>query len=113
VSEGQGLGKEAEDRAAEYLLSLGYIVVTRNFRVRGGEIDLICLDGDTIVFVEVKARQSSHYRPEEAIGRHKVLALQRTAQSYLRLMEERRSYRFDVVAIEKGDLRHHKHIFGH
>lgn len=47
------LGKRGEDIAAEYLLSKGFHLVARNFRQKRGEIDIICKDGDTYVFVEV------------------------------------------------------------
>ena len=49
-------GREAEERAARHLERCGQRVVGRNFRVRGGEIDLICRDGRTLVFVEVRLR---------------------------------------------------------
>ncbi|MDR2187378.1 MAG: YraN family protein [Azonexus sp.] len=49
-------GREAESQAARYLESQGLRVLERNFRVRGGEIDLICRDGATLVFVEVRQR---------------------------------------------------------
>jgi putative endonuclease len=47
-------GKGFEDIACEYLTSLGYRILHRNFYCRGGEIDIIALDGDVLVFVEVK-----------------------------------------------------------
>jgi putative endonuclease len=49
-------GREAEERAARHLERCGQRIVERNFRVRGGEIDLICRDGRTLVFVEVRLR---------------------------------------------------------
>lgn len=53
----QAQGAAAEDLAARYLAARGLGVIERNFRVRGGEIDLICRDGDTVVFVEVRLRR--------------------------------------------------------
>jgi putative endonuclease len=111
MTEPHQFGREAENQAAGYLLSLGYSMITRRFRIRGGEIDLICLDGDTIVFVEVKGRSAPGYRPEDSIGAHKLQLLQKTAHEFLKRMEENRNYRFDVVAIDSDGLRHHKHIF--
>ncbi|MGB5208749.1 MAG: YraN family protein, partial [Azonexus sp.] len=51
-------GREAEERAARHLESRGLRVVARNFRIRGGEIDLICRAGSTLVFVEVRLRSA-------------------------------------------------------
>lgn len=52
------LGDAAEERAAQYLVAQGLRVVARNFRVKGGEIDLVCRTGDTTVFVEVRSRNA-------------------------------------------------------
>jgi putative endonuclease len=54
-------GREAEGRAAAFLESCGRRVIGRNFRVRGGEIDLIVADGPTTVFVEVRQRSRSDF----------------------------------------------------
>ncbi len=54
-------GREAEALAARYLERYGQRVLARNFLVRGGEIDLICRDGKTLVFVEVRLRRNSDY----------------------------------------------------
>lgn len=51
-------GLEGEERAVEYLKSLGYTVISRNFRVRSGEIDIIACNDEEIVFVEVKSRKT-------------------------------------------------------
>ncbi len=57
----QAQGAAAEQLAADYLLGRGLRLVERNFRVRGGEIDLICRDGATTVFVEVRLRSRSDF----------------------------------------------------
>jgi putative endonuclease len=57
----QAKGAAAEEAAAEYLTKRGLRVIERNFRVRGGEIDLICRDGATVVFVEVRLRRRSDF----------------------------------------------------
>jgi putative endonuclease len=61
MSATQAKGAAAEEAAAQYLLQRGLRVVERNFRVRGGEIDLICRDGPNVVFVEVRLRRRSDY----------------------------------------------------
>ena len=55
------IGQQAEDKAARYLEKRGLLVLTRNFRCRGGEIDLICRDRNAVVFVEVRRRRNSDY----------------------------------------------------
>lgn len=54
-------GREAEARAARYLERQGLKVLTRNYRCRGGEIDLVCRDGETLVFVEVRLRSNRNF----------------------------------------------------
>jgi putative endonuclease len=61
MSTRQAKGAAAEQLAADYLLQEGLVVIERNFRVRGGEIDLICRDGKTTVFVEVRMRSRSDF----------------------------------------------------
>ncbi|MDP2826014.1 MAG: YraN family protein [Sulfuritalea sp.] len=61
MSTRQAKGAAAEQLAVDYLAQRGLAVVARNFRVRGGEIDLICRDGKTTVFVEVRLRSRSDF----------------------------------------------------
>ena len=61
MSSTQAQGAAAEQAAALYLTERGLRVVERNFRVRGGEIDLICRDGATVVFVEVRLRRRADF----------------------------------------------------
>lgn len=103
-------GSDAEDLAADYLIGQGYTVVTRRHKTRGGELDLVALDGDELVFVEVKQRRSG--MPEEAIGRRKIDRLFAAANAYCRdngLLEK--PYRFDVVAVASDGVRHHRGVF--
>ena len=108
------LGAVAEQRAAEYLQRQGYRVVDRNWTCRGGEIDLVCLDGDTLVFVEVRARaSSSHGTPLETVVDLKRRRLVRAAAIYLHVKKrEDAACRFDVVAITGDDLEHVEDAFG-
>ena len=95
-------GKSAEDLAADFLLAKGMRIVKRNFHFgRVGEIDIIAEDGQTLVFVEVKARSSTLYgTPEEAITPAKQRAIRKVAQGYLYTHGiTDRECRFDVVAI--------------
>ena len=106
------LGRLAEDEAAEYLLSKGFTIVTRRCKLRSGEIDIVALDEDVLVFVEVKMRRAKTHRPEEAIGVFKLQALERAAEEYIRAMgETERETRFDLVAIDGEGLRHYRDVF--
>ncbi|MEA1961796.1 MAG: YraN family protein [Bacillota bacterium] len=97
----QQTGKYGEELAVNYLLSKGYKIIVRNYRSKEGEIDIICSDGKTIVFVEVKTRRSTRFgTPEEAITRTKMQHIRRTALTYLAEQGERyKEIRFDVIAI--------------
>lgn len=99
-------GKRGEDLAVSYLQKNGYQVIDRNFRIRGGEIDIIAIDKDTsgqktLVFIEVKTRSSNDYgTPLEAIGYFKLKSLIKTAQFYKashRLLPE--LLRIDAIAV--------------
>ena len=94
-------GRRAESLAARYLERHGLRVVERNYRCAVGEIDLVCHDGDQIVFVEVRSRRSTRYGyPEESISATKRKRLIRLAQWYLRARGEQRCRaRFDIVAL--------------
>ncbi|MBI5595884.1 MAG: YraN family protein [Elusimicrobia bacterium] len=100
-------GAAAEALAAAHLESLGWTVAARNWRGRGGELDIVAFDGPTLVFVEVKARGGrTHGLPEEAVDGVKQGRLARTALEYARangLAE--RPMRFDVAAVEGPTVR--------
>ncbi len=98
---GLDIGQRGERAAAAYLQGLGYRIVERGKRLPGGELDLIALDGNTVVFVEVKSRQAPLLGPpEEAVTPEKQRRLTRLALRYLKRhgLLERRA-RFDVVAV--------------
>ena len=81
------LGRRGEDLAHRFLRRSGYIIVARNYRLPAadGEADLIAWDGDTLVIVEVKARQSDEFGPpERAIGDDKRTHFRRVARAYAR-----------------------------
>ena len=95
------LGRRGEDAAAGYLRRRGYRIIARGSRARLGEIDLVCLDHGTIVFVEVKTRTSSQAgNPVEAVTARKQRHVTRTAVALLKrhgLLEH--PARFDVVGV--------------
>lgn len=101
-------GRDAEDRAAAFLEERGFRVLERNFRTRSGELDLICEDGDCLVFVEVRSRASGDRGDAlETVGIAKQRQIARIAQQYLdRRRPRHRDIRFDVVGITDGDIVH-------
>ena len=102
----QALGKTGEDLAVAELGRLGYAILARRYRTRHGEIDIVARDGETTVFVEVKARVSAEFgTAAEAVTGHKQGRLASMAADYLsrnRLTD--RPCRFDVVAIDVAGL---------
>lgn len=106
------LGADAEDRAADYLLSLGYTLLKRRYKARRGEIDVVALDGDTIVFVEVKHRTTGLIEPEATITATKRTRLAAAARQYLEEEATPDFYaRHDLVAIDNDGLRHYQNVF--
>jgi putative endonuclease len=96
------LGAQGEKLAARYLRRRGYKVLYRNFRGRqGGEIDLVCRDRDTLVFVEVKSRTREDFgRPWETVRSAQQRRISLGALAWLRLLGNPDIlFRFDVVEV--------------
>jgi len=95
------LGDLGEDLAARYLSAHGYNILARKFRCRSGEIDIIALDKDVLVFVEVRSRSDEeHGMPYETINREKRRHIRRVALVYQArhgLLD--RDSRFDCVSV--------------
>jgi putative endonuclease len=91
-----------ESLARSHLESLGYRIEACNWRAPQGEIDLVAADGETLVFVEVKARTGRQFGdPEEAITRLKRRHLLETAQAYLEAHDRpEAAWRIDVIAVD-------------
>jgi len=94
-------GNRGERLAAKTLQAKGYRILARNCRNRWGEIDIIAMDGNSIVFVEVKTRsQHTQGRPEEAVTPTKQRQITRAASAWLhRNKLDNHRCRFDVIAI--------------
>lgn len=114
----QPLGRRGEDRAARYLKKLGYMIVARSQRDNIGELDLVAVDGRTVVFIEVKTRTTHDAgHPADAVDDAKQRRLTRLALSYMKrhdLLECRA--RFDVVAVTwpargRPTIEHFKNAF--
>jgi putative endonuclease len=104
-------GREAEDRAADYLIAKGCTIITRRFKCRRGELDLVILDGDDLAFVEVKLRRVTGL-VHEAVTKRKRSLLHESAREYLWKMEQpERDYRIDLVAIDPSGIQHYPGAF--
>lgn len=114
----KGQGDAAEERACRHLEGSGLTIVERNFRTRGGEIDIIARKGDVLVFVEVRSREVPDFgTPEESVTPAKRRRIVAAVRHYLSKVPPYswREARFDVIAIEgSGDaaeLRHYPAAF--
>ncbi len=98
------LGNQAEALAARHLEKKGYEILCRQYRKPFGEIDLIAIDGDEVVFVEVKALSRTDWGyPEQAVDAQKIGRIVQTAEAYLEeVFQQDVSWRIDVVAVEMG-----------
>jgi len=97
----QLFGRDGERLAERYLQQKGYKLVERNYRCRGGEVDLILLDRKVIVFVEVKTRSDHEFgSPLEAVEARKQKKMIQAAQFFLNQKGlHNREARFDVIGI--------------
>jgi putative endonuclease len=107
-------GAQAEEQALRFLLSQGLKLKQRNYTCRLGEIDLILLDGQTLVFAEVRMRRSSSFGgAAESITARKRASLLAAARHYLAGQRDMPACRFDAVLIEgNGPPRWIKDAFG-
>ena len=102
----QDEGKKGEDLAVEFLKKKGFTIIERNFRIRGGEIDIVALDSSagqkSLVFIEVKTRSSSEFgSPFETITPWKLKTLIKTAQFYkLKYPKYPDLMRIDAVGVQ-------------
>ncbi|MFA9459978.1 YraN family protein [Thiohalorhabdus methylotrophus] len=105
----QRTGDAAERQALKHLQRRGkHHFVARNFHAKGGEVDLVTLDGEVLVFTEVRARADSAYgTAEETVGPRKQKRIIQAARAFLAIHPEHaaRFCRFDVVALHGRELR--------
>lgn len=111
----QTLGKNGEDLACAELERRGYAILERRYRSRHGEIDIIARVGQTLVFVEVKARSGNAFGGAgAAVTRGKQRRVARMAEDFLarrRIVDE--PCRFDVVTVDFGGDRPRIEVFPH
>lgn len=110
------LGNWGEQKAQDYLLGLGYSLLERNWRNRFGEIDLIMIDKDVVVFIEVRTKSNSSFGTGiESITARKLYQLRKMATSYLQHKDYwDKAIRFDLITIDNKDnqwlINHDKNI---
>lgn len=98
-------GNQGEELACQFLQKQGYKILKRNYRIRGGEIDIVAMDQDYLVFVEVKTRWSHEYGlPAESMTSWKIKHLLKTARFYLQKIKWGDGpYRLDFVSVDYAD----------
>jgi putative endonuclease len=109
-------GKKGEDIAYTYLLEHNIQVLERNWRYKRAEVDVIGMDGKTLVFVEVKTRMDDILgRPENAVHTQKRTLMIKAAIAYMHLIKHGWAIRFDIVSVilrkEKPQIDHFKDAF--
>ncbi len=112
MTQAQSLGKFAEDIAAEYLISLGWKILARNYKLQHGELDIIALDTENkpeeIAVIEVRCRTLGKIQsPFDSIGPRKLNTLIKYSQEFINKIEWEGFWRIDIIGItmkEKNDL---------
>ena len=104
----RGFGTDGELTARDWLTTRGIRVLEMNYRRPTGEIDIIAMEGRTLLFIEVKRRTTNRFgRPAEAVTPQKRLHILRTAMVYMQengLVD--RPMRFDVIEVIQGEVHH-------
>ncbi len=94
------LGTWGEELAADYLQRKGYTIIERDWKSGHRDIDIIALDGDTVVFVEVKTRRNRVFgEPEDAIDYQKLKNLRAAINHYIKFKYIHSEVRLDAITI--------------
>ena len=94
------LGENGEKKAAEFLKQKGWLILSKNYRYKHGEIDIIGLDKGILVFVEVKYRKNNRFGfPEDFVSTHKRNMVRKTAMHYILKENWTKNIRFDIISI--------------
>ena len=106
-------GKQGEDAAARFLIRNGYDILTRNYAIRQGEVDIIAEQNGVVVFAEVKARSGDFMLPREAVDARKQRRIIVAAQHYLGATGKSGHFcRFDVIEVyADGRIEHIEDAF--
>ena len=104
MTKAQTLGRFSEDRAAEYLLSLGWKILTRNVKIFHGELDIVAIDTkinpEELVIVEVRSRTIGKIQsPVDSVGSRKLNILVKSSREYVESIEWQKFWRIDIIGI--------------
>ncbi|MFT5166186.1 MAG: putative endonuclease [Saprospiraceae bacterium] len=110
------LGNQGESIAKDYLINKGYQILETNWRFSRAEVDLIAMDGQILVFVEVKTRSTAFFgEPELAVNQHKQNLLIDAGNAYMEQINHEWEVRFDIISIilqgGKHSLEHFEDAF--
>ncbi|VAW28830.1 hypothetical protein MNBD_BACTEROID06-328 [hydrothermal vent metagenome] len=96
----QEIGEKGEFLAAQYLQKIGFLIITKNYRAGKSEIDLVCKDQETLVFVEVKTRTNRSFgNPESFVNEAKAAKVIEGAETYIIENNWKGAVRFDIVSV--------------
>ena len=118
LSERQNIGAEGEQIASDYLESKGFKIIERNYRCKRGELDIIAMENDILVFVEIKTRKPDYLKqPFVSVTRSKEKKVLSIADYYIYKNKIRNTRtRFDVISIvldtPKPEIKHFRGAFG-
>ena len=95
------LGDWGEELAVRFLGEKGFRIIATNYRCAYGEVDIVAMDGEELVFVEVRARRPGRFgTPEESVSTHKLRRLMATCQDYLQKSgQENIQWRVDLISV--------------
>jgi putative endonuclease len=97
-------GEQGEAMAAAHLQAQGYEILRRNYKPKGTEIDIVARQAETIVFVEVKSRETNDFGyPEEAVKTAKQERIKRAAEHFIAEQDWHGDIRFDIISITWSD----------
>lgn len=99
MAEHNELGKNGEDFAVNFLEGKGYQIIDRNWRCGNLELDIVALDGDMLVFVEVKTRHSDYIDPRTSMSRSKIRNFVNAVTLYIKRKQVVTDFRLDVIII--------------
>lgn len=112
MTAGHAFGRAGEDAAARYLRAAGFLILKRNVRGPAGEIDIVARDGETLVFIEVKARRSRAYGSAlSAVDARKRRRLRAAAADFLQFVAPEAKARFDILTFDGTTPRLHRNAF--
>jgi putative endonuclease len=111
------IGKIGEELAIAHLCQQGWEILATNWRFKRAEIDIIAMDGNTLVFVEVKTRSTTYFgTPEQFVNAKKKLFLAKAASAYMEEIGHDWEIRFDIISVllprgKEQEIKHFKDAF--